>query len=295
MASPVVIIGSNGQLGSDLMRLWPAQYGELVGLTHQDIEVTSMDSVRAKLEAIRPKLVVNTSAYHKVDDVESNPEKAFLVNAIGPRSLALGCRELDAILIHISTDYVFGGRKSSPYVESDPVDPANVYGVSKAAGEMLVRSLWKKHFIVRTTGLYGISGPSGKGTNFIELMIRLANAGKPIKVVDDQIMTPTPTRALAAQIALLSGTEEFGTYHATCQGQCSWYEFDRTIFELSGLSPQLSTQTTAQSGAIATRPAYSVLENSNLAFLGIDRMPPWEAGLKEYLDLKKKSVLSAGN
>jgi dTDP-4-dehydrorhamnose reductase len=284
MTKLLVIIGSTGQLGSDLMRLWPASLDEnLVGLTHSEIEVTNIDSVRATLGQLRPAVVVNTSAYHKVDEVEHNVDRAFAVNAIGPNNLAIVCSEIDAMLIHWSTDYVFGGRKSSPYLESDPVDPINTYGVSKAAGEMLVRTKCRKHFIIRTSGLYGVAGPSGKGTNFVELMLQLARAGKPIRVVNDQVLTPTPTHLLADPIAALSRTDAYGTYHATCQGQCSWYDFARAIFAFAGLSPRLSSQTTTQSGAIATRPSYSVLANKNLGKLGIDRMPEWQMGLQEYL------------
>jgi dTDP-4-dehydrorhamnose reductase len=282
---PVVIIGSTGQLGSDLMASLAAgdQSSEIVGLAHSQIEVAGLESVRIALNTIRPGVVINTSAYHKVDDVEENPGKAFEINAIGPRNLAAACKELDAVLIHMSTDYVFSGSKGSAYVESDPVDPINTYGISKAAGEMFVRHAWRKHFIVRTSGLYGVAGPSGKGTNFVGLMLNLAASGKPIKVVDDQVLTPTPTHILARQIIALSQSDKYGTYHATCQGQCSWFEFARAIFEFSGVSPDLNPQTTAQSGAKASRPSFSVLENQNLGSQGIDLMPTWQAGLREYL------------
>ncbi|MBN2319616.1 MAG: dTDP-4-dehydrorhamnose reductase [Acidobacteria bacterium] len=287
MAKPIVVIGATGQLGTDLMRLWPkGSEAEILGLNHGDIEVTDYDAVHRKLSLMQPRLVINTAAYHKVDALEDNPEKAFAVNAIGPRNLSFSCRELDAVFIHLSTDYVFSGNKRKPYRESDPVDPVNVYGISKSAGEMFVRSIWRKHFIVRCSGLYGAAGPSGKGTNFVELMLRLAQQDKPVKVVDDQVLTPTPTSLLAKQIAILSGTDRYGTYHATCRGSCSWYEFARKIFEFSGLKPDLKTQTTAQSGTRATRPPYSVLENENLKKLGIDAMPAWQAGLEEYLDAK---------
>jgi dTDP-4-dehydrorhamnose reductase len=287
MPGTIVIIGATGQLGSDLMRLWPVRANEqIVGLSHGEIEVADFDSVRQALEPLRPRLVVNTSAYHKVDDVEAKPATAFATNAIGPRNLATICRQLDSVLIHLSTDYVFSGSKGNPYVETDAVNPLNAYGISKVAGEMFIRNLWHKHFIVRSSGLYGIAGPSGKGTNFVELMLRLGRSEKPIKVVDDQVLTPTPTHLLAAQIALLSQTDAYGTYHATCQGKCSWYEFASAIFKLTGLSPSLSPQTTAQSGAIALRPSYSVLENANLRRLGIDQMPEWEVGLHQYMASK---------
>lgn len=299
MGRLIAIIGANGQLGSDLMRVRTAASAsdELRGLTHRDIEVTDLRSVRAALQAGNPEVVINTSAYHRVDDVEADPGRAFAVNVIGPRNLALACQDLDAVLIHVSTDYVFSGRKDSPYLESDSVDPINMYGISKAAGEMAIRSLWPKHFIVRSSGLYGVAGPSGKGSNFVELMLRLAREGKSIRVVNDQVLTPTPTRVLAEQIFVLSRRREYGTYHATCQGQCSWFEFARAIFDFAGLSPTLSPQTTSQSGAVAARPAFSVLDNQNLRLLGIDRFPSWRDGLKEYLNAQhlRTQQLEAAN
>ncbi len=298
MGRPVVVIGANGQLGSDLMKVWPERPGipGSLGLKHADIEVADLASVRAALAPLCPAVVVNTSAFHRVDDIEAEPERAFRINAMGPRNLAVVCRELDAVLVHVSTDYVFSGRKGSPYMESDRVDPINMYGVTKAAGEMAIRALWQKHFIVRTSGLYGLAGPSGKGSNFVELMLRLAGSGKPIRVVDDQRLTPTPTAALASQIAALCGSTAYGTYHATCQGGCTWFQFAAAIFEMCGVKPEFVPQTTAQSGAVATRPSFSVLENRNLGLLGIDRMPHWRDGLRQYLDSRpRKSRLPASS
>jgi dTDP-4-dehydrorhamnose reductase len=196
----------------------------------------------------------------------------------------LVCRDLNVPLVHLSTDYVFSGSKKSPYVESDPVNPVNVYGVSKAAGEMLLRSLWHRHFIIRTSGLYGKAGSSGKGGNFVELMLRLAGEGRPIRVVNDQTLTPTSTWALGIQLGTLIETDANGTYHVTCQGECSWYDFAAEIFKRAGLNPDLGPQSTAQSGTRVRRPQYSVLENLNLQRLGIDRMPHWKDGLQHYLD-----------
>lgn len=279
----VVIIGSNGQLAHDLTPALREDGHEVLGLTHAQIEVADLASVRNALVAAEPELVVNTSAYHKVDEVEENPDRAFAVNAIGPRNLALVCRELDASLMHLSTDYVFSGETSRPYVETDAPAPVNLYGVSKAAGEMAIRYAWSKHLIVRTSGLYGVAGSSGKGGNFIETMLRLARDGKPIKVVNDQTLTPTWTRALARQVGALLRTEAWGTYHATCQGQCTWFEFAAAIFQCSGLHPDLSPQTTAQSGARARRPKYSVLDNLALRSLGLDVLPDWRDALEGYL------------
>ena len=289
----IALIGANGQLAQDLAPVLEESGHQVTGLTHAQtrlpepcggqVEVADLDSVRAALVPMRPELVINTSAYHKVDEVEENPGKAFAVNAVGPRNLALACRDMDAVLVHMSTDYVFSGRKGTPYVEDDPVDPVNIYGVSKAAGEMIIRYLWPKHFIVRVSGLYGKAGSSGKGGNFVETMLRLAREGKPIKVVNDQTLTPTSTVAAARQIAVLIATDAYGIYHATCQGECTWYEFAAEIFRAAGVEVDLSPQTTAQSGAIAIRPTYSVLWNQRLKMLGKDVMPAWQDALMSYL------------
>ena len=279
----IALIGSNGQLAQDLAPALEENGHAVTGLTHAQIEVAELDSVRTALAPARPELVINTSAYHKVDEVEENPNKAFAVNAVGPRNLALVCRDLSAVLVHMSTDYVFSGRKGRPYVEDDPVDPVNIYGVSKVAGEMILRYLWPRHFIVRVSGLYGKAGSSGKGSNFVELMLRLAREGKPIKVVNDQTLTPTPTRAVARQIAALIGTDAYGTYHATCQSECTWYEFAAEIFRAAGVAADLSPQTTAQSGARASRPCNSVLDNEELRKRGIDVMPDWRRAVHEYI------------
>jgi len=284
----VVIIGANGQLAHDLAPALAEAGHEVVGLTHAQVEVADLDSVRSALRAAEPELVINTSAYHKVDEVEDNPTHAFEVNATGPRSLAIACTEAHAVLVHLSTDYVFSGRKRRPYVESDAVDPVNIYGVSKAGGEMILRYLWPRHFIVRSSGLYGLAGSSGKGGNFVETMLRLAREGKSIKVVNDQTLTPTSTRALAGQIVALVGTEAFGTYHATCQGECSWYDFAVEIFRFSGVNADLSAQSTPESGARAKRPAYSVLDNAALKSIRLDLMPGWQDALKEYLGERER-------
>jgi dTDP-4-dehydrorhamnose reductase len=286
----IAVIGPSGQLGSDLVPILSLHH-EVVKLEHTSIEVSDLESVSKVLAEVNPGMVINTSAYHKLEEAEENPYRAFAVNTIGPRNLALTCRVMDVPLLHLSTDYVFSGRKESPYIESDSVDPINTYGISKVAGEMALRCLWPRHFIVRTGALYGKAGSSGKGGNFVELMLRLASEAKPIRVVKDQTMTPTSTQSLAQQIVTLIKSDRYGTYHATCQGSCTWFDFAAEIFGVSGLKPDLSPQTTSQSGARVRRPAYSVLDNHNLNLLGLDLMPHWTEALKEYLDqrLHKKN------
>lgn len=288
----VALVGAAGQLGTDLSHTWAREHpsDRVVGLTHADLAVEDAESALRVMLAIQPQLVVNTSAYNLVDAAETDQVRAFQVNAVGPRNLALAAQELDAPLLHVSTDYVFSGGQRRPYVETDPVDAINVYGVSKAAGEMLVRAAWSKHFIVRTCGLYGTGGSRGKGGNFVDTMLGLGTSGQPIRVVGDQVLTPSHTADLALQIARLATSESYGTYHATCQGECSWYEFAVEIFRQAGLDPPLEPQTTAEAGRAARRPPYSVLGNQALRQLGIDLMPDWRESLASYLALKAASV-----
>jgi dTDP-4-dehydrorhamnose reductase len=285
----IVLIGANGQLGSDLAKVLVARGHDLAPLTHADIEVTDRVSVDAALDAHHPDLVMNMAAFHKVDVCEDEVEQTFAVNTFGVRELALACRAHDAALLHMSSDYVFGGdrMRRTPYVETDTPAPINVYGVSKLAGEQFVRYLLERYYVFRVTGLYGVAGSSGKGGNFVELMLRLAREGKDIRVVDDQRMTPTYTVDLAQQIAAVVETGPYGLYHATSQGDCTWYEFAAEIFRQSDLAPNLGRAKTGDFGEKATRPAYSVLENKALQLLGLDQMRPWQEALGAYLQERK--------
>jgi len=280
----IVLIGANGQLGSDLVKVLRLVH-DLAPLKHADIEITDRASVDAMLQTHRPDLVMNMAAFHKVDACEEQVELTFAVNTYGVRNLALACRAHGAALLHMSSDYVFGGDKTraTPYVETDSPAPINVYGIAKLAGESFIRYLLDRYYILRVTGLYGVAGSSGKGGNFVELMLRLAKDGKLIRVVDDQRMTPTYTVDLAHQIAALIETEHYGLYHATSQGSCTWHEFAADIFRQSRLAPSLGKAKTGDFGEKATRPAYSVLENRALQAIGLDRMRPWQEALAAYL------------
>ncbi len=279
-----MIIGAGGQLGSELVNT--LQEEELIPLTHFDIELTNHEQVNDIISSNQPDIVINTSAYHKVDECEDNPEKAFAVNTIAVRNLAMVCEEYNMGLIHFSTDYVFNGEKRSPYREDDMPDPLSTYAVSKLAGEYFVKNICSKHFIIRTCGLYGTKGISSKGGNFVDLMIKLAMEGKTIRVVSDQIVTPTYVADLARTISELIKTQEYGLYHITNAGECSWYEFASTIFDMAGISAKLIPVTSAEYGAKAKRPLYSVLENSHLKQIGLDDLRHWKEALKEYLRQK---------
>lgn len=282
------IIGCNGQLGTDLqpaLRDW-----RITGLTHAELDVCDAAGARTMLASVRPDVVINTSAFHKVDLCEDEPIPTFAVNAIGAYNLARLATELDFTLVHFSSDYVFEGSGCVPYREDDPTHPLSVYGTSKLAGEKLVRAFCPRHFIIRSTGLYGVAGASGKGGNFVETMIRLGKAG-PVRVVDDQVMTPTATADLAAAVAALLAREgdaavPYGLYHITSAGQCSWYVFAKTIFELAGMAVDLTPITTAESGAKARRPAFSVLDHGKWLRAGFAELRPWQGALADYLRAK---------
>lgn len=236
----ILLIGANGQLGSDLVK----GLKNIIPITHKDLEICDIKQLRLVIEKYNPETIINTSAFHKVDLCEDEIEKSFQVNAYAVRDLALICKEKDILLLHFSTDYVFDGRKNSPYIESDTPNPLNVYGVSKLSGEYFIRNISNRFLIIRTSGLYGSAGSSGKGSNFIETMLKLAKEKKPIRVVDDQVLTPTYTRDLAENIRELLKTREYGIFHITNNGQCSWFEFAKEIFKLADLNPEVATATT---------------------------------------------------
>lgn len=282
-----MLIGADGQLGSDLQKIYrPA---ELVPLIWPDFDVCDYPLVDSVLAEHKPDVVINTAAYHRVDECEDYPDRAMAVNALAVRNLSLACNKAGAVLVHFSTDYVFDGESDRPYTEEDAPQPQSAYAVSKVAGEFFVRSLSERYFLLRLCGLYGITGSKEKGTNFIETMLKLAREGKPIKVVDDQVLTPTYTRVLAPRIKALIETGKFGLYHMTSEGECSWYEFARAIFDLSGVQANLSPTTSDQYYTPAKRPHYSVLENARLKLLpSVPPLPHWRDALAEYLEERKQ-------
>jgi dTDP-4-dehydrorhamnose reductase len=277
----VLILGAGGQLGTDLQRAmaeWDASLRR-----HQDLDICDFDSVRAALHQVKPQAVLNAAAYVRVDDAESHVEEAFRVNAFAARNLALACREIDCTLVHVSTDYVFDGTKGSPYSEDDCPTPLNVYGASKLAGEFFVRHLCPRHILIRSSGLYGSAGASSKGGNFVDVMLRLAGQGMPIRVVDDQVVSPTYSRDLADGIRGLLENGSSGLYHMANTGECSWYEFAKRIFQLADIPVELVPISSEDYGAAARRPAYTVLNSAKAAGV-LRRSPrPWEEALVEYL------------
>jgi dTDP-4-dehydrorhamnose reductase len=280
----VAIIGSNGQLGTDLVHAFDCDGATVIGLTHADLEITNFNSVSQVLRAQQPDVIVNTAALHHVETCEREPEKAFAVNAIGSRNLALAARELDAVLTQVSTDYVFDGLLGTPYRETDVPRPLNAYGITKLAGEHFVQATTEKHFVVRTSGLYGKQPCRGKGgLNFVELMLKLGRERSRVRVVDSERVSPTSTEDLARQIVVLSRSKAYGLYHATAEGSCSWFEFAREIFLVAGLPARVEVAEPGEFPSKVPRPLYSVLENEALKIGRLNCFSSWQTGLSRYL------------
>ncbi len=280
----VLIIGGRGQLGTDLSVTLGDDTGYgVVSLGRSELDCGDGPSVDKVLSDSRPDIVINTAGFVRVDDCEDDPGEAMRVNALGAGYVAGACSKIGAVSVYISTDYVFGGDKSTPYLEEDKPSPLNVYGISKLSGEYFVRNRCPRHFIVRTSGLYGSGGRSRGSANFVDTMLRLAVEGKTIRVVNDQVLTPTFTKDLAVKIRELLLSDDYGTYHITNSGECSWYEFAGAVFRTAGLRPDLLPVTSEEYGARARRPSYSVLSNEALAGRGIKRLRHWEEALLEYI------------
>lgn len=274
----VLLLGANGQLGSDIRRLWRDPSVELVAAARADADVTDAAAVSRLIEGAKPDVVINTTAFHNLPLCEEDPETAFRVNAVGGRNVAKAAAAVGAAMVQLSTDYVFDGTKRTPYLEDDARRAVNVYGAAKIATEDIVRQSNPETLIVRVSGLYGLAGSAGKGGNFVETMLRLANEGKPVRVVSDQVTAPTNTAEIAEALLPLVKDDARGIVHLAAAEGCSWYEFAAAIFEACGLTPDFAPVTTAEFGAPLERPMYSVL--------GSTRAPAlrhWRDGLLRYL------------
>ena len=278
----LIITGCNGQLGRAMNKELEGngEY-ELVNTDVAELDITNLDEVIAFVEKEKPYAIVNCAAYTAVDACEVNVELAYKINAIGPRNLAIAAEKSGAKLVHVSTDYVFGGDGDRPYTEFDAPAPKSMYGNTKLAGEEFVKSFSKHYFIVRTAWLYG------DGKNFLRTMLRLSESHDEITVVDDQLGSPTSAAELARAIVSLLPTKSYGIYHGTCEGFCSWADFTEAIFRRTGKSTKVVRVSTAQymeaHPESAARPAYSVLDNYMLRLTGGYTFADWESALDEYL------------
>jgi dTDP-4-dehydrorhamnose reductase len=279
----IAVIGSTGQLGTDLVKALKNGHG-VICLTHKDIEVTDYNSFKI-LKQHQPDIIINTAAFHKTDQCEEEPLKTFNVNAIGARNVAMISREIAATTVFMSTDYVFDGSKNEPYTEEDAPSPINTYGISKLAGEHYTRQS-PKYYIIRIASVFGVAGASGKGGNFVETMIKKAKNNETISVVDDMRMSPTYTKDAALTLKkIIEKKLPYGTYHATNNGFCSWYQFARKIFQITDLNPALTPIKTEQLNAKAKRPRFSALRSTKLPRYGIE-VREWEEALQAYLTEK---------
>ena len=278
----VVIIGSTGQLGQDLLRVFG---DDAQGLNHQDLDVTDSVGALKELQELRPDWVINTAAYHRVDECEVNPSQSLAVNALGAYNVARAAAAVGAGVVFFSTDYVFSGQhrhRHTPYVEHDGPKPINVYGASKLAGEQLVMLSSPRHLVVRTTGLYGVP-PSRRGLKFPDMILNKARTEGQVTVVTDQVLSPTFTADLAAVVKQLVEREANGLFHLTNSGECSWFEFAREIVELARLRVRMEPIWSEMAEQRVRRPCYSALASVRLAKVGVKPMRPWKEALKDYL------------
>ncbi len=282
----IALIGVDGQLGTDIHNHFIKKGVKLEGLRgFKDIDVYDYRISESVLKKIGPGMVINTAAFHDVDRCEDEVLSAFKVNVIGVKNLAMICRKMNIPLVHFSTDYIFDGKKNTPYVEDDCARPLSMYGISKLAGEQVMQYILDRYYIVRLCGLYGHAGCVGKGsTNFVESIIKLAKKKKEIRVVNDQVLTPTSTVDVSEKLFELIQTGKYGIYHMTNTGSCSWYEFTCEIFRLMKLNTKITPITTEQFGAKARRPRYSVLDNFNLRKIGLTDLRNWKEALKAYIE-----------
>lgn len=274
----VLLLGSSGQLGSDMSRLWRDADLTLTTANRLAADVTDGEAVLALVEKTRPDVVINTTAFHNLPICEQDPETCFRVNVVGGWNVARAAAQHGAAVVQFSTDYVFDGTKGSPYLEDDARQSVNVYGASKIATEDVVRQVNPEHLVVRVSGLYGLAGSAGKGGNFVETMLRLAREGNPINVVADQVTAPTNTAEIAEALLPLVLGGARGTIHLAAGEGCSWHTFASAIFEIAGLSPDLNAVTTEQLGGPVKRPISSVLGSSRAPLLR-----HWRAGLERYM------------
>jgi len=250
---------------------------ELISLTRRDFDITDLDKSVTKIKGIKPDYLIHAAAYTDVDGSELHPEKAYLVNGIGTRNIAMACEAIDCPIIYISTDYVFDGSKKEPYNEWDIPNPVNKYGLSKLIGEYFVTSLTNKFYIIRTSWLYGKNGK-----NFVDSILRLLSEKDKIDVVNGQVGSPTYTMDFAIRLRELVG-KGYGTYHISNTSRCSWYEFALEIVRLKGIKAKVNPISSDRLNRPAKRPAFSVLENTMLRLEGLKELRPWKDALKDYL------------
>ncbi len=273
----ILVTGCNGQLGRAINKEYETDDVVLINTDVSELDITNVEQVISFVEEKRPDVIINCAAHTNVNACESQWDLAYKINAIGPRNLSIAATKIGAKMIHVSTDYVFDGTASEPYTELSPVAPLGAYGKTKLAGEEFVKQFADRFFIIRTAWLYG------DGKNFVKTMLTLGQEKGEVGVVADQIGSPTSAKELAKMIHVLEPTENYGLFHGTCEGFCSWADFAEKIFEYSNMNVKVNRLTTDEYPTPAKRPAYSVLDNYMLRLTTDFTFPAWEDALKEYL------------
>jgi dTDP-4-dehydrorhamnose reductase len=279
----VLVTGANGQLGRDLVKIIGLTH-EVTGFGSKELDIRDLEQCREIFNQIKPNVIIHAAAYTAVDLAESDADNAFAVNAFGSRNVAKAAEEIGAKLCYISTDYVFDGTSDNSYKEYDNTNPQSIYGKSKLAGELLVQSLSKRYFIVRTSWVYG-----RHGNNFVKTMLKLGKEKPNLKVVEDQIGSPTYTVDLCHFILELISSEKYGIYHASNTGSCSWFEFAKAIFAESGYTTQVEPCKTDEFPRPAPRPKHSVMDHQSIRANNFTDLRPWREALSEFIESTKGS------
>jgi len=283
----VVVFGSGGQLGVELVNEFTKRGYSVEGFERTDVDIADTTRVEQVLAQADPEIVLNSAAYNQVDVAEKEPLPAFVANGMAVRNLAMACRQLDTQLVHFSTDYVFDGTAGRAYTEEDRPRPLGAYGVSKLAGELYAQAYLEQPLVIRTCGVFGPGGLRTARGNFIETMLRLAAADRPIRVVEDHVASPTYAPLLAARAADLVERKQRGLFHVGGGTPISWFDFAATIFRVAGLHPQLQPTNEREYRTAARRPKYSALSNAKLERCGIEPMPPLEKAVEMYLQARE--------
>jgi dTDP-4-dehydrorhamnose reductase len=289
MTRRAAVFGAAGQLGIELVRELKERNYSVIGWDRSHVDITDRAAVESALASYEAELVFNCAAYNQVDVAEKEPQAAFLVNALAVRNLALACRQMDARLIHFSTDYVFDGFARHPYAEDDATHPLGAYAVSKLAGELYARAYLDRALIVRTSGVFGPGGLHTARGNFLELMLRLAGGSQPIRVVEDHVASPTFAPLLAERTLDLVERDQSGIFHVGGGMPVSWFHFARTIFEVAGLEPMLLATNEREYRTPARRPKYSALSNAKMERVGVAPMPPLREAVERYFAQRKSA------
>ncbi len=276
----VLVIGGSGQLGTEIRRRW-TDY-DVTAPAHADLDLENTDALAAAIDRVVPAAVVNCAAFHNVDRCEAEPDRALAVNAVAVARAARACRDRDVLFVTVSSDYVFDGTSTRPYVEDDPVHPISAYGVSKLAGELLVEAAGSRALVVRTCGVYGLRPSATKGYTFVDRVIAQARANEPLRIVNDVWASPTFAGHLAEALLALVESGETGLYHAANAGPVTWYDFACEALAQAGIDYAVEPISAREWKMAARRPAFSALESGKLRALGFD-MPSWRQGIAAYL------------